>query len=148
MVARDFPRYCPRFDEDGRQRRYGFLVETGERVAGLVMLSIQNWIDARGHTSSDILPDMRGRGTAPKTKPLLFHLGFGLLELNRIETGCFVSNDASRRSIEKAAGFRLEGVLREYGRNDQGLFEDEYRYAILKSDWRSLYGTIQVAVIA
>ena len=148
IVASDYPRYRPQYNADGSQRRFGFLVETSEGTAGLVMLSIQNWIDARGHTSSDILPSMRGRGIAPKTKPLLFYLGFELLGLNRIETGCFVSNRASRRSIEKTPGFRLEGVLREYGRNEQGVFEDEYRYAILRSEWQSLYAAVGVVVIA
>ena len=148
MVSSDYPRYHPQYATDGRQRRFGFLVETFGGAAGLVMLSIQNWIDARGHTSTDILPGMRGRGIAPKTKPLLFYLGFELLGLNRIETGCFVSNQASRRSIEKTPGFRLEGILREYGRNEQGAFEDEYRYAILRSEWRSLYGAIGVTVVA
>jgi RimJ/RimL family protein N-acetyltransferase len=75
---------------------------------------------------------MRGRGVAPASKPLLLRLGFGALGLNRIETGCFVSNLASRRSIEKTPGFRLEGTLRQYGRNARGEFEDELRYAILR----------------
>ena len=64
-----------------------------------------------------------------------------------IETGCFVSNLASKRSIEKTAGFQLEGVLREHGLNQWGEFEDECRYAILRRDWLKLYDKSQVEVI-
>jgi ribosomal-protein-serine acetyltransferase len=84
---------------------------------------------------------------APASKPLLFRLGFGELGLNRIETGCFVSNQASKRSIEKTAGFRLEGTLREYGRNARGGFEDELRCAILRRDWLELYDPREVEVL-
>jgi len=81
-----------------------------------------------------------------QSAPLLY-LAFEILGLNRIETGCLVSNLASKRSIEKTAGFQLEGVLREYGLNYRGEFEDEYRYAILRRDWLKLYDKARVEVI-
>ncbi|GAB3551315.1 hypothetical protein GCM10027577_31560 [Spirosoma fluminis] len=90
---------------------------------------------------------MRGRGVAPRSKPHLFYLAFELLELNRVETGCFVSNLASKRSIEKTAGFMLEGVMRESGLNDHGAFEDEYLYAILRKDWLTLYDKTQIELV-
>jgi ribosomal-protein-serine acetyltransferase len=77
----------------------------------------------------------------------MFYLGFTLLGLNRIETGCLESNTASRRSIEKTPGFQFEGTLREYARNSQEEFEDELRSAILKRDWLRLYDPDQVEVL-
>ena len=41
----------------------------------------------------------------------------------------------------------LEGVLREYGLNDRGEFEDEYRYTLLRRDWLELYDKSRVEVI-
>jgi RimJ/RimL family protein N-acetyltransferase len=70
-----------------------------------------------------------------------------MLGLHRIETGCNVSNLASRRSIEKTPGFQLEGILRGYALDENGAFEDEYRYAILRSDWEKLYDKNLVEVI-
>jgi RimJ/RimL family protein N-acetyltransferase len=139
--------YAPRFS-DGVRTKYGFYITLNEELAGVTLLGISSWRDSRGYTGADVLPQMRGRGIAPRTKPHLFYLAFELLGLNRVETGCFVSNLSSKRSIEKTAGFRLEGVLREYGVNARGEFEDEYRYAILRRDWLRLYDKSQVEVIA
>jgi ribosomal-protein-serine acetyltransferase len=100
----------------------------------------------RGYTGADTPESMRGRGIAPRSKAHLLYVGFQMLGLNRIETGCFVSNTASQRSIEKTPGFVFEGILRAYGRNAQGVFEDERRYAILRSDWQRLYNPVDVTV--
>jgi ribosomal-protein-serine acetyltransferase len=57
-------------------------------------------------------------------KQTAFVLAFELLNLNRVETGCLISNHASRRSIEKTQGFQYEGTQRESGINAKGEFED------------------------
>src|SRR6185503_9172744 len=138
--------YVPRFQE-GERTKYGFYSMLENQLAGLSLLGISSGKDRRGYTGADTLLHMRGRGVAPRSKPHLFYLAFEILGLNRVETGCFVSNLASRRSIEKTAGFQLDGVLREHGLNSQGEFEDEYRYAILRRDWLKLYDKSQVEVI-
>ena len=139
--------YYPDYDPQGRQTLYGFCATLNGSLAGGSILGISSWPDGRGFTGADTLTFMRGKGVAPGSKPHLFYLGFELLGLNRIETGCLVSNIASKRSIEKTPGFQLEGILREYARNAQGDFEDEYRYAILKRDWLRLYEKNKVEVL-
>jgi ribosomal-protein-serine acetyltransferase len=139
--------YYPQYDPQGRQILFGFYATLQGKLAGGSLLGISSWPDARGYTGADTLAHMRGQGIAPKSKPHLFCLGFELLGLNRIETGCLVSNTASRRSIEKTPGFEFEGTLREYARNPQGIFEDEYRYAILKRDWLRLYDRSYITVV-
>jgi ribosomal-protein-serine acetyltransferase len=57
-----------------------------------------------------------------------------------------ISNESSKRSIEKTAGFQFEGITRESGINEEDEFEDEYIYAILKRDWRTLYDTSQIQI--
>jgi RimJ/RimL family protein N-acetyltransferase len=138
--------YLPEFEE-GQRVKYGFYSMLGDELAGLSLLGVGSWKDRRGYTGADTLSHMRGRGVAPRSKPHLFYLAFEVLGLNRVETGCYVSNAASKRSIEKTKGFELEGVLREYGLNPRGEFEDEYRYAILRRDWLKLYDKSQVALI-
>ena len=138
--------YLPRYDADDRRTKWGFYATLHGELAGLSLLGVNSWADLRGYTGADTLPGMRGQGVAPGSKPHLFHLGFALLGLNRVETGCLVSNTASRRSIEKTPGFQFEGVLRQYARNAAGEFEDELRYAILREDWLRFYRDVAVEV--
>lgn len=147
MLAEIAENYRPQYDEQGRQIQYGFYALLDGELAGLSLLSVDSWKERKGSTGADTLQHMRGRGVAPGSKPHLFYLGFELLSLNRIETGCIVSNIASKRSIEKTPGFQFEGVMRESGLNDRGEFEDEYLYAILRRDWLRLYDKSQVRVL-
>ena len=140
--------YIARYDDNGLRTKYGFYSVLAGDVAGMSMLGISSWKNSRGYTGADTLSHMRGRGIAPMSKPLLFYLAFEILNLNRVETGCLVSNTSSKRSIEKTKGFILEGTLREFGRNVDGHFEDELRYGILKSDWELLYDKSSINVIS
>lgn len=138
--------YLPEY-EDGQRTQYGFYTVMNNELAGLSLLNVDSFKERRGSTGADTLLHMRGKGVAPLPKPHLFHLGFELLGLNRIETGCLISNIASRRSIGKTPGFLLEGIMRESGLNDNGELEDQYLYSILRRDWLRLYYTIKVEVL-
>jgi ribosomal-protein-serine acetyltransferase len=147
MLAELDVNYRPEYDDHGRQTVFGFYAMLGGELAGASLLGISSWSEARGFTGADTLLHMRGKGVAPASKPALYYLGFALLGLNRIETGCFASNVASRRSMEKTPGLAYEGTLRQYARNASGVFEDEHRYAILRSDWVRLYSSTRVEVL-
>ena len=138
--------YRPEFEND-KQTKYGFYSTLHGTLAGLSLLGIDRFKEQKGYTGSDTLLHMRGKGVSPKSKPHLFYLAFEILNLNRVATGCLVSNTASKRSIEKTVGFTLEGTFRESGLNDEGKFEDEYMYAILRRDWQRLYGKTKIKVI-
>lgn len=139
--------YQPRFDESGHRIKFGFYTHFNGALAGLSLLGIDSWKNLRGYTGADTLNHMRGKGVAPKSKPPLFYLAFEILGLNRVETGCFVSNIASKKSIEKTPGFQMEGILREYTLKSDGVFEDEYRFAILKKDWLKIRQNYNVHII-
>lgn len=139
--------YRPTYDQRGRQTTYGFYTTLRGDLVGASLLGISDWRTLCGNTGADTLLHVRGRGVAPASKPPLFHVGFRLLGLHRIETGCFVSNLASKRSIEKTPGFVHEGTFRESGINDDGEFEDELRYSILRRDWERLYGAEEIEVV-
>jgi ribosomal-protein-serine acetyltransferase len=138
--------YRPEYDEQHRQTLFGFYTTLRGELAGASLLGISSFLEARGFTGADTFVHMRGRGVAPASKPALYHLGFALLGLNRIETGCFASNLASRRSLEKTPGLVYEGTLRQYARNAAGVFEDERRFAIVRCDWLALYARARVEV--
>lgn len=147
MLA-EFDQSCQPEYKEGRRSLYGFYATLDGVLAGMSLLGISSWSNLRGFTGADTFVHMRGRGVAPGSKPHLFYLGFHLLGLHRIETGCLVSNTSSKRSIEKTAGFQFEGILRGYSRNERGEFEDEYRWSILRPEWEQLYDPAAVEVIS
>ena len=139
--------YLPQY-ENGKRTNYGFYVLLGDELAGMTLLNVDSYPDEwNGSMGADMFTHMRGRGVAPRSKPHLLYLAFELLGLNRVATGCLVSNESSKRSIEKTAGFQFEGISRESGVNERGKSEDEYIYAILKRDWLKLYDASQIQVI-
>ena len=63
----------------------------------------------------------------------LIEVGFDLLQLHKIEIGCYDYNQGSRRIAEKM-GFTLEATIRD--RQDvQGNRCDDLRYGLLRSEW-------------
>lgn len=141
--------YVPRYDAQGRRNRWGFYATMENELVGFSLLGVNSWEDKRGYTGVDTLPHQRGKRIAPASKPHLFYLAFHLLGLNRIETGCFVRNESSRRSIEKTPGFVFEGILRQFAWDSiTGRFEDELRYSILREEWATLYNAEPIKVIS
>lgn len=133
--------------ENGKRVKYGFYTLLNNELAGMSLVGIDSFKEQKGYTGADTFLHMRGKGVAPRSKPHLFYFAFELLGLNRLATGCLVSNHASKRSIEKTPGFIFEGTSRESGINEQGKFEDEYLYAILRKDWQRLYDRSNIKVI-
>ena len=146
MVEELLRHYRPQY-EQGRRTNFGFYSLLGDELAGMAVLTVDDWEARSGSLGADIFQHMRGRGVTPRSKPHLFYLAFELLGLNRIATGCRVSNTSSKRSLAKTVGLQLEGIMRESGVNEQGGFEDEYLYSILRRDWLRLYDTTAVAVV-
>jgi ribosomal-protein-serine acetyltransferase len=138
--------YLPEF-EKGQRTKYGFYAMLKNELAGLSLVGIDSFKERKGYTGADTLLHMRGKGVAPRSKPHLFYFAFEILSLHRIATGCLISNLASKKSIEKTPGFQFEGISRESGLNDNGEFEDEYLYSILRRDWLKLYDRSKIKVI-
>lgn len=131
MLRELFQHYLPRYD-NGKRTNYGFYTLLGDELAGITLLTVDNWAGRIGSTGADVFAHivfahMRGRGVTPRSKPHLFYLAFELLGLNRVATGCLISNVSSKRSIEKTAGFQFEGITRESGVNERSEFESDRR---------------------
>jgi len=139
--------YVPAFNEKGVRTKWGFYARLDGKIAGLSLLGIDDKDPKLGYTGADTMTHMRGKGVAPGSKPALFHLGFKLLGLKKIETGCSLSNAASKRSIEKTQGFEYVGVFPGRHPNDHGEMEDEHLYAITRESWKKLYAETTVDVL-
>ena len=74
----------------------------------------------------------RGRGLGTETARLFTDFGLNVLHLHRISLKVLGDNEIARRSYEKA-GFRTEGVFRDYVKLD-GVFTDVVFMAILGED--------------
>jgi len=61
---------------------------------------------------------------------------FTTVQANRIEAG-FDSNNPNSGRVMQKVGMQKEGVLRQAGRNNQGLFDLVF-YAILREDWLAM----------
>jgi|SRR5579862_8868625 len=139
--------YLPTFNEKGTRLKWGFYSRLDGQIAGLSLLGIDEKDPKLGYTGADTLTHMRGRGVAPGSKPALFYLGFKLLGLKRIETGCAISNASSKRSIEKTPGFEPTGVFPGTHPNERGEMEDEFRYMIKRDSWKQLYSHVKIEVL-
>jgi ribosomal-protein-serine acetyltransferase len=85
--------------------------------------SICYWLDA----------EHRGRGAMGFAVRSLVQHAFEQLALQRVEIRTDVRNRASRALAERL-GFRLEGVLRQSYRIDDGRYSDDAVYSMLASD--------------
>lgn len=146
MILEMNENYLPAY-ENGKRVKFGFYTQLENELAGMSLVGIDSFKEQKGYTGADTFLHMRGKGIAPRSKPHLFYFAFELLGLNRLATGCLISNQASKRSIEKTPGFIFEGVSRESGVNDRGEFEDEFLYAILRKDWEKLYDKSEIKII-
>jgi RimJ/RimL family protein N-acetyltransferase len=80
-----------------------------------------------------VLPAARGAGVARWAARAAADHVFSVLGLRRVQLFHGLSNTASCRAAE-AAGFRLEGVLRESYRYGDGRWHDEHLHARLATD--------------
>ena len=75
-----------------------------------------------------------GRGFMPEALKAVMDYLFGTVGLNRIAAAHDVNNPKSGRVMEKA-GMKLEGVLRQAGKNNTGVC-DMVWHAALRNEWK------------
>ena len=109
------------------------LRDTGE-VIGDVMLRV-NAANHRAELGYILGREHRGRGYATEAAGAMVRCAFEALGLRRLFALSYVRNEASCRVLEKL-GFRREARLRENTLCD-GVFEDDWLYALLRSEWEA-----------
>jgi ribosomal-protein-alanine N-acetyltransferase len=106
------------------------LKETGDLV-GMINFHVENRNDS---VEFNYAIDNRFWGRGIMTEALRAVTKFALEEMkvNRIQGGCVVENNASRRVIEKC-GYEFEGVLKSYVKLDDG-YHDMNMFSIINKE--------------
>jgi len=79
--------------------------------------------------------DAWGKGYGTEALQLALQVAFGELNLHRVTLTVIASNERAIALYERA-GFRREGVFREFGQRD-GKRYDMYLYGLLKPEWEA-----------
>ncbi len=124
-----------RFHTVAREQGYGFElgIDLEGQLAGTISLFLRSVEHRRGEVGYTLHPSARGQGLAAEAVRAMCDVGFGQLELHRIEGRLDARNTASARVLT-AAGFEREGHLRQ---NEwvKGEWTDEVIYGLLHETW-------------
>lgn len=125
--------YPKNLAKEGLPSGYGITLKGEDRVIGSIDF---NHVHSEGVYEMGYLlhPDYWGQGIMPEAAKAILEVGFNLLDLYKVEIGCFGYNRQSQRIAEKL-GFELEARLRGY-MDPKGLRTDDLRYGLLKSEWQ------------
>ena len=111
---------------------YGITLKGQDKVIGSIDFNNRH-ADGVMEMGYLLHPDYWDQGIMTEAARALIEVGFDLLQLHKIEIGCYGYNQGSRRIAEKL-GFTLEATLRD--RQDvQGQRCDDLRYGLLRSEW-------------
>lgn len=108
------------------------LKDTGELVGHMIF---HPWFAPRTYEIGWVLhPSYQGQGYATEAARALLHHGFVTLQAHRIIATCQPENRASYHVMEKL-GMRREGHFRKCIARGDGVWWDEYFYAMLAEEW-------------
>jgi RimJ/RimL family protein N-acetyltransferase len=119
-----------------RDNSFGFAIRTlaDDRLIGFVNLWIVSWASAEAFVGIGIGERAYwGQGYGTDAMRLALRFAFHELNLERVSLEALAANTRAIRSYEKA-GFRLEGVQREWERRD-GRRGDVISMGILREEW-------------
>jgi ribosomal-protein-serine acetyltransferase len=81
-----------------------------------------------------ITKDHEGKGIMTECVQTLINYGFNDLNLHRIQIRCDARNMRSK-AIPERLGFKLEGVIRENRKSEDGFF-DSLTFGLLRNEWK------------
>jgi len=116
--------------------RYFALRDAAGEIAGFALLQGFGDEDLKLHLKRIAVRDP-GRGAGAFLLRGAIDRIFAGTETNRIDLDVFLDNERARRAYEKA-GFREEGVLRDWHRNPDGSFATVRLMSVLRRDWEAL----------
>jgi RimJ/RimL family protein N-acetyltransferase len=132
--ARRFEQMIPNDDVRGYDFEIHGRTNGASRLIGVAYLASLDSTHRRGQVGVTIGDRAWwGRGYGRETLELLLAFGFGELDLHRITANAFAYN-AAWKGLLAAAGFRLEGRLRDYLYRRQRFWDKEL-YALLTSEY-------------
>jgi len=119
---------------------FGIALKQSNRLVGVTGLHQVNPVN-RSAVFGINLGDTayQGRGYGREATVLALKYGFEELNLHRVELAVYADNWRAIRLYQKV-GFVQEGCARQAVYRN-GRYQDEYRFAMLRSEWDSLYGS-------
>ncbi|HZF94522.1 MAG TPA: GNAT family N-acetyltransferase [Allosphingosinicella sp.] len=113
--------------------RYFVLRDADGAVAGFALVQGFGDEDRKLHLKR-IAVAGPGRGAGSLLLRAVVGRVFEETDANRLDLDVFLDNDRARRAYEKA-GFREEGVLRDWHRHPDGRFSDVRLMSVLRREW-------------
>lgn len=113
--------------------RYFVLLDGEGEVAGFALLQGFDDPDRKVHLKRIAVREP-GAGLGSRLLRAVLDSIYRETGVNRIDLDVFLGNDRARRTYEKA-GFKVEGVLRDYHRDGDGSFRDMWLMSVLRRDW-------------
>lgn len=107
------------------------------RLLGSVSFHKVDWDQRDAEVGYWVAPWGRGRGVASRSVRLALGYVFGPMELHRVYLFHALENTASCGAA-RAAGFRVEGELKEAYRYPDGVYRDEHLHAVLAGEYREI----------
>lgn len=101
------------------------------KIIGMIVLKTED-INECVEATYTIDENYSNNGYMSETLKLVIDYAFSELLVNRFQAGCVVSNEKSKRVMEKC-GMKLEGILRDYVILRDG-YHDMYMYSIVRRD--------------
>lgn len=109
-----------------------YLRRNDSLLGGITLSNLRRGASQCGELGYWIGQPHAGKGYMTQALALVVAYSFGPMKLHRLEAACVPENEASQRVLRRA-GFRAEGVLREYLKID-GVWRDHQLYARLATD--------------
>lgn len=109
-----------------------YLRRNDSLLGGITLSNLRRGASQCGELGYWIGQPHAGKGYMTEALALVVAYSFGPMKLHRLEAACVPENEASQRVLRRA-GFRAEGVLREYLKID-GVWRDHQLYARLATD--------------
>lgn len=121
-----------------QKKSYRFFIElkSEEKMIGVLELMDVDKFNEKAKTGSWMNPKYQRRGYMFEAKIAVNEFAFNRLKLNKLETGVFTFNKASK-ATQESVGYRYEGKKVETMKNlKSGKLCDEYLYGLLRRDWK------------
>ncbi len=119
---------------------YGFFIfnsTNNQLLGGITMANVRYGVVKSASIGYWIGAPYARQGYMAEAISMTLEFAFIKLNLHRIEAGCIIDNQPSRKLLLKS-GFYEEGIAREY-LCINGKWQDHMKYAILKSDFLSVF---------
>lgn len=118
--------------QDMGEAYFIYLRRNDALVGGVTLSNLRRGASQCGELGYWIGKPHIGHGYMTEALAVIVAHGFDSLKLHRLEAACVPENEPSQRVLRRA-GFRAEGVLREYLKID-GVWRDHQLYARLATD--------------